>query len=226
MKVERWRVAVFTGVLLGHLGLALWLPRAMGPSFVPPDDVVLQVEFFEPPPLPEPSAPDTPPAPEQPPPERPRTQVRRAPASAMEAVIETPAEPTADAEPPREFVAPERDPFSRPPSAATGFGRRAAPDSPARSLPRIAGEAPPDAPLQGLGLRRRGTREIVEFVGALIGGGPNAPVEVRCGGRLNGGGVTTAESFSPAWQQHYGCSDSGTGAGYDGRVELPENIAR
>src|SRR5690606_23117294 len=166
-------------------------------------------EFFDPPPLPQPEPePDAEPveaaaqevpdrAPDPEPRRRQRSTQPRTPRepSSMQAVI-VPAQP-APPEPARERVDPARDPFHRP--------------------------AAPHAPLQGLRHGRIGAKEVVDTVAALIGGGRNAPVEAPCGNRLSGG-FGTADSFSPNWQQQYGCGDEKQRAGFDGHVELPPGV--
>jgi hypothetical protein len=142
----------------------------------------------------------------------------------MQAVFEAPVpDPPAPA---TGRIDPADDPFSRPrpsPPVATGFGRRATPALPDSRPPRVAGEAPANAPLQGLRHRERPSpQQLATLIGSLIGGGPNAPVEAPCGGRMNGGG-STAEGFSPAWNKHYGCTRDEDAAGYDGSaIGMPE----
>jgi hypothetical protein len=142
----------------------------------------------------------------------------------MEAVIGPPAIST---EPePRVLVAPERDPFHRPPDPQSErFGRRNTPTLREPDRPRLAGERPPDAPLPELRARGVSPKQVAGVIGSFIGGGPDAPVEAPCGGRVNGGAYT-ADSFSPAWQQQHGCGDTKERGGYDGTVELPPGVRR
>lgn len=235
---ERWQWSVMAVVVTAHVLATWWLARAMQqlPTRVPAS--VLMVEFFD---APTPAAEPEPTREDQPvpdpalrrdqttgPPSRVLPPVRRPvrpprEPSTMEAVI-VPAEPAPPA-PATGRVAPERDPFHRPSDAAPrGFGRRDIAGLPAPTRPRLPGEAAPDAPLQGLRHGRLGPREVVDKVAALIGGGRNAPVEAPCGNRLSGG-FGTADSFSPNWQQQYGCGDEKQRAGFDGTVELPPGVA-
>lgn len=230
---ERWQGWVLAVVVVAHVGVATWLSHAMAPVRAPvpvSDDMVMYIELVEPPPDVEPAQEPPPPAdqPEPAAPSEPPAPTARRPVRepvAMEAVIEPGPEIEADA--PREFVDPARDPFHRPQSpVAQGFGRRdPTPVLPDANRPRIAGERRPDAPLPELRARGASPQRIVETIGSFIGGGPNAPVDAPCGGRINGG-FGTAESFSPAWQKHYGCGDEKDRAGYDGTVELPPGTRR
>jgi hypothetical protein len=234
---ERWQWWVLAAVLAAHAAATWWLARAMQPVPLAAPASVLMVEFFDPPPLPRPEPePDAEPveaaaqevpdrAPDPEPRRRQRPTQPRTPRepSSMQAVI-VPAQP-APPEPARERVDAARDPFHRPAQPQVrGFGRRdiAGLRSPAR--PRLPGEPVPHAPLQGLRHGRIGAREVVDTVAALIGGGRNAPVEAPCGNRLSGG-FGTADSFSPNWQQQYGCGDEKQRAGFDGHVELPPGVA-
>lgn len=220
--VERWQWGVWIAVVLGHVAVLLWLIQTMVPRIdTAPEESVLIIEFLPSPPPPPTTAASV--EPETPPPVR-RLPTRRVSAAVMEAVIEpAPARAPAIATP-NEHVAPERDPFALPSAPARGFGRRDVPTLPDSQRPHIAGEAPPNPVIPQL--RRRGVspKQVIEGIAAFLGGGPNAPVEVPCGGRLNGGSGT-AESFSPAWQQHYGCDRSADNP-YDGTVELPPGVAR
>ena len=234
---ERWHGWVMAIVALGHLGAAIWLSYAMVPLPVPrAAETVMYVELIEiadppaPDPTPEPEAspPDVtpPPEPRRTPPPDPVVRLRRESVT-MEAVIEPRSDPLSGPAMPREFIDPERDPFYRPPASTDqGFGRRRAlPVLPDSNRPRIAGERPPDAPLPELRMGDTSPKRIVEAIGSFIGGGPNAPMEAPCGGRVNGGfGATT--SFSPAWQKHYGCGDEKERAGYDGTVDQPPGTVR
>lgn len=215
--------AVWLVVVLGHAGLMAWLMRAMVPPPVEPQRVetVLYLDLAPTPPTPV-EAPSDDAAPEAPavPPPPPRLPARRVVAPPMQAVFEAPAEPA----PATGRIDPADDPFRRPRAPAdTGFGRRDTPALPQAGAPRIAGEALPGAPLRGLRHRERmSPQQLVTTIGSLIGGGPNAPIEAPCGGRMNGGD-STAEGFSPAWNKHYGCTRDEDGAGYDGSaVGMPE----
>lgn len=225
---ERGQWWILAGVVMGHAGLLALLVRAMvpwQPALAPerPTEVVSWIEFDAPPPAvpaPEPEAIGT-----LPPREvralAPRRPGRtRAPAPAMEAVfVEAPPEAPQESAPLR--IPAHEDPFHRPRDDAPpqGFGRRDQAALPDARRPRVPGARPPGAPLQGLRARAPlDTRSVVELVGGLIGGGPNAPVEAPCGGRISGQ-TSIAGGASPAWNSRYGCSD---GAGdYDGRVALP-----
>ncbi|MBX3724887.1 MAG: hypothetical protein KF823_03115 [Xanthomonadales bacterium] len=216
-------------VVLGHAGLLVLLVRAMAPwqpALVAdrPLEVVSWIEFE-----PQPSRSDPPAEPEPaeslPPREVRAPVVRRpvrsqAPAPAMEAVfVEAPVEPSPEAATGR--IAEHEDPFFSPPDAAPaqGFGRRDQAALPQVRRPRVPGARPPGSALPELRAQAPlGVRSVVEIVGGLIGGGPNAPVEAPCAGRI-GGEVSVAGGASPAWQGRYGCSD--TRDGYDGRVSLP-----
>jgi hypothetical protein len=213
--------AVWLVVVLGHAGLLAWLMHAMVPPAVEPESVetVLYLDLAptpaEPPAEPPPTAPTEPPAPVQLP-------TRRIVAPPMQAVFETPA-PAAPA-PATERIDPADDPFHRPDQRApTGFGRRDVPGLPNARAPRVAGEAPPNAPLRGLRHREpMSPKQLVNAIGSFIGGGPGAPVEAPCGGRMNGGD-STAEGFSPAWNKHYGCTRDEDGASFDGSaIGMPE----
>lgn len=139
----------------------------------------------------------------------------------MQAVIEPRVDALLEGDAPREFVSPERDPFSRPvdPEGA-GFGRRERPVLPDAVRPRITGERPLDAPLPEYHVPGRSPKRIVETIASFLGGGSNAPIEVPCGGRMNGGDYT-AESFSPDWQRRNGCGDGKTRVGFDGSYDQP-----
>lgn len=231
----RGRFVVLTIIAIGHALLLYLLALGMRPPMpvdAPIQETVLMIEFFEsPPPEPEPelepepdeAAPESPP----PPPDTPRPwQPRAEPAPSMQVTFEE--APTTVPEPARETIAAERDPFHRPSAPATdsAFGRRDLPQAPRPNRPQIAGEAAPNAPLQRLRVNPGWSpQRIVETVGGLIGGGPNAPVEAPCGGRLSGG-FGTADSFSPHWQRDHGCDPSRDPNAYDGRVELPPGSAR
>lgn len=138
----------------------------------------------------------------------------------MEAVfVEAP--PEALPEPATTRIPGHEDPFHRPREDAPpqGFGRRDQAALPDARRPQVPGARPPGAPLQGLRAQAPlDVRSVVEMVGGLIGGGPNAPVEAPCGGRISGQ-TSIAGGASPAWNSRYGCSDGA--AGYDGRVALP-----
>lgn len=226
---ERGQLLILAVVVLGHAGLLVLLVRAMAPwqpALVAdrPLEVVSWIEFE-----PQPSRSDPPAEPEPaeslPPREVRAPVVRRpvrsqAPAPAMEAVfVEAPPEAPQESAPLR--IPAHEDPFHRPRDDAPpqGFGRRDQAALPDARRPRVPGARPPGAPLQGLRARAPlDTRSVVELVGGLIGGGPNAPVEAPCGGRISGQ-TSIAGGASPAWNSRYGCSD---GAGdYDGRVALP-----
>lgn len=225
---ERGQWLILAGVVLGHAGLLALLVRAMVPLPAPqvavrPLEVVSWIEFG-PPPAPA-DRPDGPEPAGTPPPEPRAPAVRRparsqAAAPAMEAVfVEAPAEAPPESATLR--IPGHRDPFHRPPDDAPprGFGRRDQAALPDARRPQAPGARPPGAPLQGLRARAPlDTRAVVEMVGGLIGGGPGAPVEAPCAGRI-GGDVSVAGGAPPAWQSRYGCSDAR--GGYDGRVALP-----
>ncbi len=221
-----WRWSIWAVVVLGHLGVLFWLAKAMQPlQSHPPEEVVTWVEWVERAPEPPPAAetspePEAASTPDDPPVRRPR--VTRRESAPMQAVIEPLPDDPLDSDAPREFVSPERDPFSRStvdPDAAR-FGRRDLPSLPEIRQPRIAGERPVDALLPEYRALDRSPKRIVEAVASFLGGGPNAPIEAPCGGRMSGGDFT-AESFSPLWQQRYGCGDKKQGAGFDGRFDQP-----
>lgn len=226
--IERRQWPIWAGVVAGHIGVVAWLTHAMQPPRLPPRDSVMIMELFDTALEPEPAVapPDEPlPAPVGEPRAR-APEPRRRSASSMEAVIEPREDRPADVDAAREFIAPERDPFFRPADPfAHRFGRRGQSALPDAQRPRIAGERPHDAPLPEFRARDHSPKRIAETIASFIGGGPNAPVEVPCGGRVNGG-FGTAESFSPAWQKHYGCGDKKERVGYDGTVELPPGTAR
>ncbi len=232
--VQRERVAAFALVVAGHLAMGWFLAKAMRLPVLPPsasDEVVMYLEFL-PPPTPDDIEviedvvePDVQ-APVPAPPVAPSAPRRESPS--MQAIF-VPAVPDAappDASP-REFVAPERDPFHRPATPERDrFGRSppAATGNPA--LPRIAGERPIDAPIPELRATEPfGPKRLIEVAGALIGGGRNAPVEAPCGGRINGD-VVGDTAFSPNWRRDYGCGDEKDSAGFTGKVELPPGTAR
>lgn len=225
----RWSIWVV--VAFGHVAMLLWLAQAMRPPEKRPgEESVTWVEWIER--LPEP-APEIETAPDREP-ERARVEppvrpppVTRRESAPMQAVIEPRADDLLDNGSPREFVAPERDPFSRPvdPEAAR-FGRRDLPSLPDARLPRIAGGRPPDAPLPEQRFRAIGPKEVIETAAMLLGlGGPNAMPEAPCGGRMNGGDFT-AESFSPDWQRGHGCGDARQAAGFDGTFDQPPGTVR
>ncbi len=237
--VQRERVAAFTLVVLGHLAMGWFLASAMRPPvFSPPasDEVVMYLEFLSPP-VPaddmeadededeDEAEPDDQPAVPVPPVAPPATR-RESPS--MQAIF-VPAVPEAAPpdESPREFVAPERDPFHRPATPdGSRFGRSPPTATGNPALPRIAGERPIDAPIAELRASEPfGPKRLVELAGALIGGGRNAPVEAPCGGRINGD-VVGDTSFSPNWRRDYGCGDEKDSAGFTGKVELPPGTAR
>ena len=215
---------------LGHVGVGLWLSYAMVPPPAPlaaADDAVMFIELIDSVesmvPVPGTQSVVAPPPDEPlPPPVAPAPLLRREPVT-MQAIIEprVAMPPAADAN--RERVSADRDPFHRP-APSTGFGRRNVPSLPDAIRPRIAGERAFDAPLPDHNSRDRSPRRLVETIGSFLGGGPNAPMEAPCGGRINGG-ASTADSFSPGWQKHYGCGDNKERAGYDGTVELPPGVA-
>ena len=227
---SRVRVLVLGIVTLAHAALLYLLAEAMRPP--PPsatvDERVLIVEFFQPPdpePEPEPVEPEVEadPPPDLPAP-TPRPPSRSAP---MQATIVT--SPQIEPEPARDWVAPDRDPFSRPQTTTpdAGFGRRDRAVLPGRQRPQVAGEAPPNAPLQGLRVHTPwDTRRIVETVGSLIGGGPDAPIEAPCGGRIASVNEQMTQAFSPHWNRDHGCGLDREPDRYDGRVELPPGTAR
>lgn len=227
--MERRQWPIWAGVLAGHIGVAVYLAYAMQPPPLLSRDMVMVMELFDVVPEPEAEAAELPNALSPEPAEEPRFEApepRRRSAAPMEAVIEPREDSWPDVDTPREFVAPERDPFFRPiDPSAQGFGRRGLSALPDARRPHIAGERPPDAPLPEYRAPDRNPKRIVEAIAGFIGGGPNAPVEVPCGGRVNGG-FGTADGFSPAWQKHYGCGDEKARAGYDGTVELPPGTAR
>lgn len=220
---RRGQGLVWLVVVLGHAGLLAWLMQAMLPPTAGPErlETVMYLDLApSPPPPDQPDPPPPEPALEPAPAPPPRLPTRRIVAPPMQAVFEEPAPPA----PATSRIDPADDPFHRPQApAATGFGRRDIPSMPRSGMPRVAGEAPPDAPLRGLRHRQRPSpKQLVEAVGSFFGGGPNAPVEAPCGGRMNGG-FSTAEGFSPAWNKHYGCTREEDGAGYDGTATgMPE----
>lgn len=233
--VERWRIPVFAAVLVGHGLIGWWLARAMPPPPVsaPDEEHVLYIELVSAPqPVsePEPVTAEIEPSPVEPEPEPPPTRLPprriRMPAPPMQAVIETAPE----APPARELVDPARDPFSQPPAAPraeTGFGRRDLARMPSSNVPQLPGALDRDPGLARLPARQRiDARKIVDVVGAFIGGGPNAPVELPCGSRVNDPGAQMNESFSPAWNKHYGCGEDAARAGYDGRAQQPPGTVR
>ncbi len=227
---QRERVAAFALVVVGHLAMGWLLATAMRPPVFPPpvgDEVVMYLEFLPPPaPVDEPET-QPPPKTEAPAWREPPPPVRSLPrhdAPPMQAVFVPAPEPAPDQ--PRELVAPERDPFHRPPAPADQrFGRQVPEPHRNPGLPRIAGERPVDAPLQELRAQPRiGAKEIVGLA-AIFGGGPDAPVEAPCGGRVNSDVVGNG-AFSPNWRRDYGCGDNKDSAGFTGKVELPPGTAR
>lgn len=227
---DRGQWLILAGVVLGHAGLLALLVRAMVPwQPSPVDDRPLEVVSwieFEPAPSPADTdvEPVAAPAPVDALPPRevvaPRERRReRPPAPAMEAVFIDPPAPVP--EPASGRIAEHEDPFFRPPDAAParGFGRRDQAALPDARRPQAPGARPPSAPLRGLRMRAPlDTRTVVEAIGSLIGGGPDAPVEAPCGGRVSGQ-TSIAGGASPAWNSRFGCSQAD--AGYDGRVALP-----
>lgn len=227
---DRGQWLILAGVVLGHAGLLALLVRAMAPwQPVPVDDRPLEVVSwieFEPAPSPADAAvePVAGPAPVDALPSRevvaPRERRReRPPVPAMEAGFIDPPAPAP--EPASGRIAEHEDPFFRPRDDAPpqGFGRRDQATLPDARRPQVPGARPPGAPLQGLRAQAPlDVRTVVETVGRLIGGGPGAPVEAPCGGRVSGQ-TSIAGGASPAWNSRYGCSE-GAG-GYDGRVALP-----
>ncbi|TCS96010.1 hypothetical protein B1808_08810 [Pseudofulvimonas gallinarii] len=240
--VDRGRLLIASTVVAGHVLMAMLFAHAMRPAPRPVSDgeamVVIDLSLWpQPEPEPEPavvaapeeaspSATDTSTGPEPlaapavPAPAR----AQRAPASAgMEAVIAGPEEPA----PAQWRVAPSEDPFARPSDPVErGFGRRGQPALPSVTRPRIAGEAPPNPVIPQQRMRRRmGPGEVVQVLGSLIGGGPDAPVEAPCGGRLNGG-ENVGRAFSPAWNKHYGCSEDRDADDFDGTFAQPPGTVR
>lgn len=222
---ERGQWLILAGVVLGHAGLLALLVRAMvpwqpAPAPERPPEVVSWIEFDAQPPSSEPEPVQALPPREVRAPVARRPGRTMAPVPAMEAVfIEAPS--GAPPEPATGRIPGHQDPFHRPREEAPpqGFGRRDQAALPDARRPQAPGARPPGAPLQGLRARPPlDTRSVVEMVGGLIGGGPNAPVEAPCGGRISGQ-TSIAGGASPAWNSRYGCSD-GAG-GYDGRVALP-----
>ena len=229
--VERGRVWIALTVALGHALAVLLLVRAMRPEWPLPlasVESMLLIDFSL-------SADDVPEPEIEPPAEnaaaadaaastlpartvRPRERA----STPMQAVIATPDEP----EPAQWRLPPSADPFARPaaPAPAQGFGRREQPGLPTVRRPRIAGEAPVAPVIPEQRMHRTSPRGIVQAIGGFIGGGPGAPVEAPCGGRLNGGG-NVGQAFSPAWNKHYGCAEDRDPAAYNGRVELPPGTA-
>ena len=237
---ERWQWLVMGVVASAHVAVVVWLSHAMVPQRLStPEETVMIIELIEPTQPTEPTEPtEPPPAIDEPPVEprplaplppepSPREPVTRPPDRRdpvpMEAVIESRRETTSDPDATRALIAPDRDPFSRP-VPSQGFGRRDVPTFPRSNRPRIAGERAPNAPLPEIGMRHRDARAVLDVIGGLIGGGPNAPVDAPCGGRLSGG-FGTADSFSPNWQRDYGCGDMRERAGFDGTAELPPGTA-
>lgn len=219
----RWQWLVFTVVVLAHVVALHWLARAMAPA-TPAEEMVIMMQLIDTPPVILESEPVEPEAETR---STAATPMRRRPAeplresAPMQAVIEPRTDALPAVEPDREFVSPEDDPFSRPvdPNAAR-FGRRELPSLPEVNRPRIAGERPVDAPLPEYRARDRSPKGVVEGIASFLGGGPNVPIEAPCGGRMNGGD-STAESFSPLWQQRNGCGDRKQGAGFDGSFDQP-----
>lgn len=231
--LERGRLWIAVTVFVGHALAVLLLVRAMRPEWPLPlaaEESMLLIDFSlsaddesGPEPEPEPAA-ETAAASGDAAPTLPARTVRpreRAPAP-MQAVIATPDEP----EPAQWRLPPSADPFARPaaPASAPGFGRREQPRLPSVTRPRIAGEAPVNPVIPEQPMHRTSPGGILQAVGGFIGGGPNAPMELPCGGRLNGGG-NVGQAFSPAWNKHYGCADDRDPAVYNGRVELPPGTA-
>lgn len=227
---------MFALVVLGHLAAGWFLAKSMRPpvlSAPAADEVVMYLEFLPPPPdvpdapvahepTTEPEVPVT--APERSPPAR---TVRSEPPS-MQAIF-VPAAPEAETpvESPREFVAPERDPFHRPAAPANDHFRRTPPAAIGNpNLPRIAGGRPVEAPLPELKVREFGAKEAIQTAALLLGlGGENAPIEAPCAGRVSAGLAGTS-AFSPNWRRDYGCGDEKDSAGFTGKVELPPGTAR
>lgn len=231
--VERGRVLIASTVIVGHVLFVLLLARAMRPELPSAADVVMVVDFSlwtEPESEPEPE-PEIEPAIDEPAPAAPSMPVRtvrpreraRTP---MQAVIAEPAE--SEPAPAQWRLPPSADPFALPPAQVPpeqGFGRRDRPGLPSTSVPRIAGEAPPNPIIPEQRMVRVSVRDVVHAIGGLIGGGPNAPVEAPCGGRINGGG-NVSQGFPPAWSKHYGCAENPDPAAFDGRFEQPPGTVR
>ncbi len=222
----RWQWLVMGVVAIGHAVLAVWLSYAMAPTAtVRHDDTVLVIELIDPvDPAPDPLPASIQPQPRIPTPPPRATAAPQRDAVPMQAVIEPSVAQVPDIEAPREFIDAERDPFHRPePSQA--FGRRDRRSLPDSTPPRIAGERPDNALLPEWRMRDNSPQRVAQMIGRFIGGGPDAPVEAPCGGRVNGGDMT-ADSFSPAWRSQHGCGDLKDRGGYDGTVELPPGTAR
>lgn len=237
--VDRGRLLIATVVVAGHVSLVALLARAMRlpPEAVRVDEPVMQVELVsrqEPPPAPGREAPPDPLPERRPVPDTvPGTPVRRTRPPAE------PPPPAAEETPMQvEVAGSDAPPAWRPPppgelplwpqeQAEQGFGRQDVLAFPDARRPRIAGEAAPGARLPAIRTRPRiGAREVVGMVGALLGtGGADAQVEAPCGGRVNGGSHV-AQGFAPAWSGHYGCSDTRTGAGFDGTFAQPPGTVR
>lgn len=232
--LNRERLAALALVVCGHIGLVVLLVRAMAPPAPAPQpgrEPMLLLEFYHAAtPVPAPAPPDERPADADSPrpasPPEPRIAPpasRRTPPRPMTAIIESPQLDEGPAPEPADSP-PVVDLFQRPVPEAPpqGFGRRDQPRLREPTRPRIAGEAPPSAPMQGLRVRQLGARAVLHGVGALIGGGPDAPVEGPCGMRLNGR-PDNLGPFPPNWS---GCEPARDAGQYDGRVELPPDLVR
>lgn len=239
--VDRGRVLIALTVVAGHVLMAGLLVRAMRPAELPESraESMVMVDFSqwrraepepdpelsqEPAPLPTDAAPSDVPEPAAPPAARPTPRRHTQPSTPMEAVIAGPEEPAVA----QWRVAPSENPFSLPPAqqAEQGFGRRDQATLPSVTRPRVAGAAPPNPIIPQQRMRRRmGPGDVVQAIGSLIGGGPDAAVEAPCGGRMNGGdGV--ARAFSPAWNKHYGCAEDREAENFDGTFAQPPGTVR
>lgn len=232
--VERGRVMVALTVVVGHALFVAFLIRAMKPEPARPvAESMMMIDFaLWPEAEPEPervAEPEVEPAQaeaEQAIASMPTRTIhpRERTAEPMQAVIAEPGEP----EPAQWRLPPSADPFARPPAQASteqGFGRRDQPSWPSASLPRVAGEAPLNPIIPEQRMRRVTPQGVVHAIGAFIGGGPNAPVEAPCGGRVSGGG-NVSQGFSPAWNKYYGCAEDRDPAAFDGTIHQPPGTVR
>lgn len=245
---ERGRIWIALTVISGHVLVTLMLMRAMQPQphSATHAETMMVIELIQPPSVQsESDAPAERDTAEmesatdaqdisraEPPAVLPQRTIRPRVASSepMQAVIAEP--PPADAddvpEPAQWRLPPSADVFARAPDGEAepqGFGRREQSRLPSVTRPRIAGEPPVNPIIPEQRMTRIGAREVVHAIGTLIGGGPNAPVEAPCGGRVSGGG-NVAQGFSPAWNKHYGCSEDRDPTAFDGTAQQPPGTVR